>query len=79
MNFISSDPDHIEVLESKTASNSTTEVYAFEGKDKQKNLIIILCSGICVKHYRSRYLHSIKYCVTFFLSLCALTCLYMEL
>lgn len=32
MNFFNSDPDHIEVLESKTTSNSTTEVYSFNGK-----------------------------------------------
>lgn len=31
MNFINNDPDHIEVLDSKTVSNSTTEVYAFDG------------------------------------------------
>lgn len=34
MNFISNDPDHIEVLESKAtaATNSTTEAYEFNGK-----------------------------------------------
>jgi hypothetical protein len=52
MNFISSDPDHIEVLESKTASNSTTEVYAFDGKQRIF-LIIVLCSKKCAKLYRS--------------------------
>ena len=31
MNFITNDPDHIEVLESKLTSN-TTEVYSFNGK-----------------------------------------------
>lgn len=31
MNFITNDPDHIEVLESKLTSN-TTDVYSFNGK-----------------------------------------------
>lgn len=38
MNFINSDPDHIEVLESKTTS---TEVYSFNN-GKNKNCYIIV-------------------------------------
>ncbi|KAG5679315.1 hypothetical protein PVAND_008889 [Polypedilum vanderplanki] len=38
MNFIENkDPDHIEVLESKTTSNSTTEVYAFNDSGPVNN------------------------------------------
>lgn len=44
MNFIENrDPDHIEVLESKTTSNSSTEVYAFNGNEFLLLYLFIFC------------------------------------